>query len=138
MLPKNRKGLFRIRCDGETFLGAPASRRTYAEAKNIALWEKMPAKSPDLNPRWPHAVSFFVCQERVPKSTHGKKRIWKIDKCSLRIVRVLFAFGATAKHSCELQPPAGPMPRRRTLLSWRRCPLSRQSSTRVGHMAADD
>ena len=52
----------------------------------------------------------------------------------LRIVRVLLAFGATAKHSRELQPPAGPMPRRRTLLSGRRCPLSRQTSTRVGHM----
>ena len=48
--PKNRKGPFRILCDGETFLRAPASRKAYAKAKKIALWEKMPAKSPDLNP----------------------------------------------------------------------------------------
>ena len=64
----------------------------------------------------------------------GKTNTWKINKCSLIIVRVLFAFGATARHSCELQPPAEPMPRRRTLLSGRRCQPSRQTSTRVGHM----
>ena len=50
MFPRNLKGTFRIWCDGETFLRAPASRKAYAKAKNIALWEKMPAKSPDLNP----------------------------------------------------------------------------------------
>ena len=64
----------------------------------------------------------------------GKKCTWKINESSLRIVWVLFAFDAMARHSCELQPPAEPMPRRRTSLSGRRCPLSRQTSTRVGHM----
>ena len=64
----------------------------------------------------------------------GKKCTWKINKSSLRIVGVLFAFDAMARHSCELQPPAEPMPRRRTLLSGRRCQPSRQTSTRVGHM----
>ena len=29
---------------------APASRKAYAKSKVIGLWEKMPAKSPDLNP----------------------------------------------------------------------------------------
>lgn len=48
--PKNRKGPWRILCDGESFLRAPASRTAYAKSKVIRLWDKMPAKSPDLNP----------------------------------------------------------------------------------------
>jgi transposase len=48
--PKNRRGPWRILCDGETFLRAPASRAAYTKSKVIKLWEKMPAKSPDLNP----------------------------------------------------------------------------------------
>jgi transposase len=48
--PKNRKGPWNILCDGETFLRAAASRAAYAKSKAIRLWEKMPPKSPDLNP----------------------------------------------------------------------------------------
>ena len=46
---KAGKGPFRILCDGETFLRAPASRAAYVKSK-VRLWDKMPAKSPDLNP----------------------------------------------------------------------------------------
>ena len=48
--PKKPRGPWSILCDGETFLRAKASRKAYAKAKAIHLWDKMPAKSPDLNP----------------------------------------------------------------------------------------
>ena len=45
--PGKSSGPWKILCDNESFLRAPASRKAY-RACGVSLW-KLPAKSPDLN-----------------------------------------------------------------------------------------
>ena len=46
--PESSAWHWTMRCDGEKFLHAPASRKVYQDCK-VVVW-KIPAKSPDLNP----------------------------------------------------------------------------------------
>jgi hypothetical protein len=46
--PGKRRGPWRVLCDNESFLRAPASAKAHRRC-GVTLW-KMPARSPDLNP----------------------------------------------------------------------------------------